>query len=586
MLPSNNAKFPDQLWWGKREQKGRTMSPPLDPTTSRPDRNVDNEPPNIYWTQQDGQHYRAGGLITGDGVVDRDRLHRLMKLVALRLEEASGEEQAKRENDQLPSGYTYLMQFIAHDMVDTVMSMQRMGSNHSKVRSARQSALTLETLYGSGPDELPSAYSVSDVDIRARGAIPRTYLRVGQRQAPSATAGATSYCPYRDLTRLRAPESDELTGDENRAFWTDVCIADTRNDQHAFMSQLTVLFQLLHNHVVGLLEGVPETTSPLEDAQRRYLAARAVVTLIYRNIIVKDVLPKIVEKRVLDRYKNLTTSLFGGQDAVPLEFTHGAFRFGHALVRDKYNVRSDTVAEETMIALDFNSLRMPAFLPVPEKWFVDWARFFHTSAPTSPDFRRNFAMRIGPHYPRALTTSITFPPRTDLDVNGLANRDLLSAAYAGLLSVPAMTAKFGTVFRDIPELAYDQWRNSLKDFLMMTGRTGVPFTEEDISSLLDDPPLPLYVLFEAEVVASGRRLGPLGSIIVAEAIYGAMLAHPTGFESPSSTLRGRIATAARAYYEGQGDAAVTILSAIGEIETMPQLLDFLKDANEFPNVPA
>ena len=39
-------------------------------------------------------------------------------------------------------------------------------------------------------------------------------------------------------------------------------LADPRNDAHALVSQLTVLFQLLHNHVISLLEPI---TGPIAE---------------------------------------------------------------------------------------------------------------------------------------------------------------------------------------------------------------------------------------------------------------------------------------------------------------------------------
>ena len=49
-------------------------------------------------------------------------------------------------------------------------------------------------------------------------------------------------------------------------------------------------------------------------------------------------------------------------------------------------------------------------------------------------------------------------------------------------------------------------------------------TAEDIETLANDPPLPFFILFEAmqQPQAEGLRLGPLGSIIVSEVIFGAL----------------------------------------------------------------
>ena len=64
-------------------------------------------------------------------------------------------------------------------------------------------------------------------------------------------------------------------------------------------------------------------------------------------------------------------------------------------------------------------------------------------------------------------------------------------------------------------------------------------TAEDIETLANDPPLPLLHLVRgdaADRTAEGLHLGPLGSIIVAEVIFGA-LARATSFRPGTARLR-------------------------------------------------
>ena len=113
----------------------------------------------------------------------------------------------------------------------------------------------------------------------------------------------------------------------------------------------------------------------------------------------------------------------------------------------------------------------------------------------------------------------------------------------------------------------------------------------DIERIVVDPPLPFFVLFEAarigrpDEVDGGQTLGPLGSVIVAETILGAMKAHPLGIEG--DTLQARIKTCAEAIFNmrdpQQPDApqplqepVVDALAAIDEISTMPELLDYME----------
>jgi hypothetical protein len=74
---------------------------------------------------------------------------------------------------------------------------------------------------------------------------------------------------------------------------------------------------------------------------------------------------------------------------------------------------------------------------------------------------------------------------------------------------------------------------------MADGRrqVGRALRDGDVDRLVDDPPLPFFVLFEAEQAAHGATPGPIGSIIVAETVYGALRTNVHGFEGLGPTLR-------------------------------------------------
>src|SRR5262245_33441490 len=234
----------ERLWWSAQEAELEAAS---DGVTA------DARAHSIFHTSEPEHRFRAGGLIDRNGTVDRNALHRLLTLLAQRIGEASAAPEAKQENRGIPSGYTYFMQFIAHDLVDSVVSVRReAGALRPSGLNARASALMLDTLYGAGPDELSNVYAVTPETLLRKGDMPRSQLRVGEPQLPGLKA-ATLYCPYRDLARAKPPASDKLPG-ASANLLTEAYVADARNDSHAFMSQMTVLFMLLHNQVASLLE--------------------------------------------------------------------------------------------------------------------------------------------------------------------------------------------------------------------------------------------------------------------------------------------------------------------------------------------
>ena len=170
-------------------------------------------------------------------------------------------------------------------------------------------------------------------------------------------------------------------------------------------------------------------------AYRRFLCTRLVVTLIYRNIVEKDVLNLILHPELYARYSAPGADLLDSNPGVPLEFTHGAFRFGHAMVRNSYKVNSDEILPIDRALLQ-SSLRSPGFLPVTDKWLVDWARFFATGT-VDP----NLSRRIGPDYASAMLSTALFNDRDPTDQTALPGRDLMGACFAGLWSVPKLYAK-------------------------------------------------------------------------------------------------------------------------------------------------
>ena len=478
---------------------------------------------------------------------------------------------------------------MAHDLIDSAVSLAEAGAGRVGFVNSRVEPLSLDTIYGAGPDNAPHVYEIDAMFRQNMGTVPRTRLRLGRIAKNDGTVERNDQtCPFRDLARaypidatdagLRAGERLDNPLDHHRPWRTEVLAADVRNDSHALISQLTVLFHILHNHVMELLG------PPVNDAllmYRRFVCARIVVTMIYRSIIRKDVMERILHPAVFKRYVTDKQALLedappadGDLNWMPLEFSHGAFRFGHAMVRDSYRVNSqEKLAFDN--ALDQSSVHRPNHLPVRGIWHVDWSEFFETD--TSPP---NWSLRIGPNTSGPLTHSLTFPSLVrDLDGVGVQSRDLVSAGFADLWSVPKLMAEL----RAQPSLAavvpdYDVWKAPLRAWL---GRTEGAFTPCEIEILVNDPPLPFFVMFEAGHTldngvpvrtGGGRHLGPVGSLIVAETIYGVLQRTRMTYEETGTNLKDQIANVCSDLLR-DGMA----LAVIPDIGSMPALLTFMRD---------
>lgn len=549
-------------------------------------------PCSLFRPADPDQLFRAGGLIRRDGQVDVEGLDRMLRRLTLLINARSFQPPSTEEksNPLMPSGYTYFLQFIAHDLVDSVLPPQAAQAVlRACVRNGRTRALVLDTLYGSGPDEYPHAYEYSAGPNQITIKLPRTRLRVGA----SSPVGPdrTVFCPMRDIARSFAP-----TGMPGEHRLCEALVADVRNDANTFVAQITVLFQLLHNYVLSLLNWpAPPMTDPAEDAFKRYLCARLIVTLIYRNIIDRDVLEKILDCRVLNRYRSENSRpLLDGGKGVPVEFSYGAFRFGHAMVRKKYHVASEEELE-ALKALQLSSASRPVDLPLPDKWLVDWARFFAIPAP--PEMTRNFSHPISPHYSLALRSD-NFPPiQNRPGTEGLAYRDLLSGSYAGTLSVPALCQKLQSVFGANLVPSFEQWRPRLRDWLTKdtNGALVEKLEPDEIERLIEDPPLVFFVMLEAECQMKngqntsqksepGEHLGPIGSIIVAETIFGAMIANPIVAENAGSLQARMIACAERLFPTNRTEAREAV-AKIDDVASMPDLLSYLQRKRIFAASP-
>ena len=464
------------LWWGQvRDDDLRATSPHLA-----------FRPRNFLGVSDPAKMYSANGLIGPDGTIDEERrkiLEGWFKKLAIRIDSLNTDD-TETLNLELPSGYTYLLQLIGHDIIDSVPSVA-VPENSARdpapsarlvVRNARHRPLALDTIYGSGPDEASFAYHRSGSPDPTS---PRDRLFL---TTCPPLSHSTKYCAFHDIRRIKS----------------DPLIADPRNDAHAILAQLTALFHLLHNQIVALI-GEPEQRphSRNEALYRRYLCARTVATLIYRNIIRHDVMRWILHPLVHDRYKELRdpSQLLDREDGASLEFSHGAFRFGHALVRSQYMINSNA-AEGIDVAISRTSQRELGQGPLSALWLVDWGRFFlpaasGTLAPRA-DGIVNFAHKIGPQYSSRLGFHHVAPPKDeDVGGQGLAYRDLRSAAYAGMWSVPALCDElrrqgFGEIVPDYPG-----WKPQIANWL------GDEFPRAGVEAISNDPPLPFFVLYEA-----------------------------------------------------------------------------------------
>jgi hypothetical protein len=537
-------------------------------------------------TPNPSQRFRAFGIdpLSSPAVLPQLRrlMHRLSRRMDAQIKWPSHADQPAEhwENPFIPSGYTYLLQFVAHDLVHSAIPLSVAGGLGGGTANARRAPLRLETLFGSGPVGSPHIYALD-----APNDDRRTKLRLG-RMRWKENEPATG-CPFRDIARTRA---ENVTGIDRsvagvRVALTEALVADPRNDDHAVMSQLTALFALLHNALVDIIRRQEDHTGPngqFGAAYKRFLCARSALTTIYHNIIRNDLMRRVIDPAIYSAYcgpaphfidRPESTERFSvGDWEIPLEFSHGAFRFGHAMVRHEYRI-NDLSIHDLNNTLEKSSANDPVNMPLDETWMVQWSRFFEINGS-----KPNYSRRIGPYLSDGLGNEQIFPAFDETERVGLLYRDLLGAALAGMWSVDALVAEIGKrrphFIASSRLLADRDYRvDQLRTWLAAAPAYG-SLTTEDIETLSNDPPLPFFILFEAmqQPLNEGLRLGPLGSIIVSEVIFGAL----ADDQRPAcgGSLAEQLAVVSREFYPAN------VLQDIADISSMAQLVEFTTEIAE------
>jgi len=384
-------------------------------------------------------------------------------------------------NPDIPAGYTYLGQFIDHDITLDTTSLQEAQVDPQAIHNFRTPVLELDSVYGLGPAVQPYLF-----ERPAAGKDFEKFL-IGKTKVGG---GDPAILPkMRDLPR---------TPGNNFAV-----IGDPRNDENLIIQQLHLTIMKLHNRVVdGLTAGTIPRISPF--SRSNFDEARDIVRWHYQWIVLHDFLPRIADPEIVEDVllNGRTVYQFGDDPFIPVEFSAAAYRLGHSMVREVYDYNR-VFSVPPQGGLPSGTLRLMFFftgasgdgsnVPTPSDWIIDWKRFFVVdgSAP-------NLSRRIDPQIATSLGNLPGVPPPSSLAV-----RNLLRGRELGLPSGQAVARALG-----IPELTPAEIASGPDG----AAAKGLKFDEET--------PLWYYLLKEAAVKAEGKHMGPLGSRLLAEVFIG------------------------------------------------------------------
>jgi hypothetical protein len=401
------------------------------------------------------------------------------------------------------TGYTYWGQFIDHDLTLDLTPLEHVPATVEQIPNFRTPVLDLDHLYGGGPNLSPFLYER------------------GFRRAERFLIGKTI--------------SDELPNDLPRNSQGTALVADPRQDENLIIAQLHLAFLKLHNLVIGRSGEMGASPHYRPPSATDFAAAQRVVRWHYQHAILHDFLPTLVDQAVLKELPKLerkARASVGQLSSIPVEFSAAAFRFGHSMVRDVYrSINNSKLPQLTDIPLATLLYRTGAYggaAPrLPAEWVVRWDHFFEIPmdvAHYSRVRKIDTQIALGLHELDELTLKqFNVRLRDETPHPQLPVRTLLRGYRLGLPSGEDVAASLS---RQHPTM------RCLKEKEIVTGPHEGILTNPKYG-FRGQTPLWYYILKEAEFLHNGRCLGPVGGLIVARVLLGAIASsEDTYFSAP------------------------------------------------------
>lgn len=375
----------------------------------------------------------------------------------------------------IPAAYTYFGQFVDHDItldaasdairhgIDGVTAALTPAQILTEIKNARTGTFDLDSVYRLTPRDPTNA------DLMLIG----TVTDVGARPPGKGDDN--------DVPRDTVPPTAGGRPGQAR-------IGDPRNDENLIVSQLHLAFLRFHNALV-------------REHGMDFATAQTAVRQHYQWIVIHDFLPRVCEPATLQMVVANGPTLFpGARLFMPLEFSVAAYRFGHSMVRSRYDYNGlfpDATLGQLFQFTELSGMvGKSASLPtVPSNWIVEWDRLID---------------RVGSgQRARALDTVLapellSLPlGKPDPALNNLAVRNLLRGFLLSMPTGQAVAQALGIAPLTAAELV-----DNAKTPQEASALTQAGFDEAT--------PLWYYVLAEGGVRGGGNALGPVASRIVAE----------------------------------------------------------------------
>jgi hypothetical protein len=382
------------------------------------------------------------------------------------------------ELTEIPAAYTYLGQFIFHDC-----SFMGPGKNALKPINSRSASLDLDSVFDVPANHPPI---------------------VG---CPASNGRMPIGCTEEDRKALDLP----------RTASGEPVIGDSRNDDNLPLAQVHMALLRFHNAVAAV--------------ERDDDTARKLTSLHFQSVVLHDYLKRVITNDVYcDVLQNGRAIIYPTsakpsektQFLIPLEFAAACGRFGHSMIRNRYDWNPYHLGDLVAFwANTFSSSDQP-IERLRDRWYARWQRLLGVDleAGDSPIM----AARIGTRFAYLLQ---------DIPAQALPD--------AGVFDPPSLGANLATRSLERGHILRLNCGQAIavevRDALAALGRPTFEILEEDelLAGEHQDAqdimcrfgitratPLWFYTLKEAEVRSQGKCLGPLGSRIVMETLHAAI----------------------------------------------------------------
>ncbi|MBK8567194.1 MAG: hypothetical protein IPN76_28685 [Saprospiraceae bacterium] len=437
----------------------------------------------------------------------------------------------------MPAGYTYLGQFIIHDISFDPTSINERQVDPEFLWNFRTPALDLDSVYGGGPSVAPYFYDPDKNFGITHFLLPAQKMSIDKKE-PTKQKDYSFFDLPRTCTKMQT-----------------AIIPDPRNDENIIISQIHAAFLQFHNSEADRL-GREEEDRYKNRPEDLFRAVQETVKWHYQWIVLYDYLPRILDlsewgalMKLVKIKKDKTNKLFmkqieeiakGNIDRkfynwrnepfIPLEFSVAAFRFGHSQVRFDYQFNKDPSSNNMAAAL-FPVRPASLFPDKPiesKKPFARVAMPFFFPKPGNNNFNKN--KLIEPILSgNLMALPFNLPPLADN--NTVRNRSLDNTVKINERNLAERNLKRSLMLR-LPSgqsvanaMSYDPLEIEPKLLKEWTKNEQNDFPPH----LVKNTPLWYYILYEARKLQEGKRLGPVGSRIVAEVIIGLIQGDKTSF---------------------------------------------------------